>query len=429
MDTASNDMNVQCMCASLDRDELLAAFQAEIGAELFEKHFLEFQSAAISDVPVFVDRDQMRQMQDIIAAVEAVASTEVYQQAAIEHAPEIATYRPGAVGVLMGYDFHLGPAGPTLIEINTNAGGAMINAYLAPAQRLCCAAKQTDFGIESYAEDPAAAIVRCFWKDWRRQRASERPQSIAIVDENPERQFFYPEMLLFKKAFEREGVKTMIASPEMLRYYGGSLRFEDETIDMVYNRLTDFYFEKSQSAALKSAYLADDVVVTPHPRAHAMLANKKNLVLLCKESLLREWNVEERQIRTLIDGIPKTFPVDPRKGEEFWSDRKGLFFKPSAGFGSKAAYRGDKVTRRVWSEILENDYVAQAIVPPSARNVLVNGVVQTMKVDIRNYTYDGLTLLSAARLYQGQTTNMRTRGGGFSPAFSIDVSEFSRCSC
>ena len=417
------------MCVSLDRDELLSAFQTEAGSELFEKHFRKFQAAAISDVPVFVDQDQMRQMQNVIAAVEAVASTKAYQRAAIERAPEIASYAPGAVGVLMGYDFHLGPTGPKLIEINTNAGGAMINAFLAKAQWLCCAETQVDFGTTSNAEGQAAAIIGSFWKDWRRQRASERPQTIAIIDENPERQFFYPEMLLFKKAFEREGVKAIIVSPEMLRHSGGSLRCDEEPIEMVYNRLTDFYFEQGQAAALKSAYLADDVVVTPNPRAHALLANKKNLTLLCDESLLREWNVDEGQICTLIEGLPKTSRVDSGRADEFWSNRKGLFFKPAAGFGSKAAYRGDKITRRVWGEILESDYVAQEIVPPSSRNILVDGVVQTMKVDIRNYTYDGLTLLSATRLYQGQTTNMRTQGGGFSPAFAVNVRELSKCSC
>jgi hypothetical protein len=43
----------------------------------------------------------------------------------------------------------------------------------------------------------------------------------------------------------------------------------------------------------------------------------------------------------------------------------------------------------------------------------------TRKVDVRLYTYDGRLLLAAARLYQGQTTNFRTEGGGFAPVFFI----------
>jgi hypothetical protein len=39
-------------------------------------------------------------------------------------------------------------------------------------------------------------------------------------------------------------------------------------------------------------------------------------------------------------------------------------------------------------------------------------------VDVRNYAYDGTVKLVAARLYQGQTTNFRTAGGGFAPVLT-----------
>jgi hypothetical protein len=42
-----------------------------------------------------------------------------------------------------------------------------------------------------------------------------------------------------------------------------------------------------------------------------------------------------------------------------------------------------------------------------------------LRVDIRNYTHDGETLLRAARLYRGQTTNFRTPGGGFAPVLTL----------
>jgi hypothetical protein len=38
-------------------------------------------------------------------------------------------------------------------------------------------------------------------------------------------------------------------------------------------------------------------------------------------------------------------------------------------------------------------------------------------MDIRAYVYNGEIQLLAARLYQGQTTNFRTQGGGFAPVF------------
>jgi hypothetical protein len=36
---------------------------------------------------------------------------------------------------------------------------------------------------------------------------------------------------------------------------------------------------------------------------------------------------------------------------------------------------------------------------------------------VRNYVYDGQVQSLAARLYQGQTTNFRTPGGGFAPVY------------
>jgi hypothetical protein len=114
----------------------------------------------------------------------------------------------------------------------------------------------------------------------------------------------------------------------------------------------------------------------------------------------------------LLRGVPRTRAVTPALAEELWSDRRKLFFKPAAGFGSRAAYRGDKLTRRVWSDIQSGNYVAQELVPPSERCISPEAA---LKVDVRNYTCAGRVQLLAARLYQGQTTNMRTPGGGFAP--------------
>ena len=122
--------------------------------------------------------------------------------------------------------------------------------------------------------------------------------------------------------------------------------------------------------------------------------------------------------KTLLAGIPRTVAVEAGDSERFWPERKGWFFKPAAGFGSRAAYRGDKLTKRVFEEIGQGGYIAQQIVPPSEHAVPVAGEMQTMKADIRAYVYQGRVQLFAARLYQGQTTNFRTPGGGFAPVFA-----------
>jgi hypothetical protein len=63
--------------------------------------------------------------------------------------------------------------------------------------------------------------------------------------------------------------------------------------------------------------------------------------------------------------------------------------------------------------------VAQETVTPSERALHVNGDTQDLKLDIRAYVYDGSIQALAARLYQGQTTNFRTPGGGFAPVVVV----------
>ena len=223
--------------------------------------------------------------------------------------------------------------------------------------------------------------------------------------------------MLFQRLFQAHGLVAVVASPDELTVRDGALWRGGQRIDLVYNRLTDFELALPENRELRDAYLASAVVVTPNPRAHALYANKKNLAVLTDADTLRAWGVPEDKIATLIKGIPRTEIVKGAQQQDLWSRRNKLFFKPCSGFGGKAAYRGDKVTRKVWSEILEGDYVAQEIVPPSARTIAVDGQVQSMKADLRNYTYGGRVQLVAARIYQGQTTNFRTPGGGFAPVF------------
>ncbi|MCZ7562875.1 MAG: hypothetical protein M5U08_02890 [Burkholderiales bacterium] len=130
---------------------------------------------------------------------------------------------------------------------------------------------------------------------------------------------------------------------------------------------------------------------------------------------MRGWRLPARDIATLLGGIPRTRPVAGEDPERLWAERKRLFFKPAAGFGSRGAYRGDKLTRKVFADILAGDYVAQALVPPSERVTRDAGGERVLRLDVRAYVYAGEMQLLAARLYQGQTTNFRTPGGGFAP--------------
>ena len=195
-------------------------------------------------------------------------------------------------------------------------------------------------------------------------------------------------------------------------------RADGARIELVYNRLVDFALARSEHAALRAAYLDGAAVVTPNPRAHALLADKRNLTLLSDHDLLRSWGVSAETLEALR-GIPRTVGVTAQNAQHLWQTRKQLFFKPAAGYGSKAVYRGDKLTKGVWAEIVRGGYIAQEFAEPSERTIRIDGEQQARKVDVRLYVYGGQILLSAARLYQGQTTNFRTPGGGFAPLLAL----------
>ncbi|WP_296900891.1 hypothetical protein [Polaromonas sp.] len=96
-------------------------------------------------------------------------------------------------------------------------------------------------------------------------------------------------------------------------------------------------------------------------------------------------------------------------------ERRRLVFKPFAGFGGRAAYRGGSLTQRIWQKILVEDSIAQALVTPGERVISDQNPAPVLKFDLCDYSCDGQVQSVTARLYQGQTSTVRTPGGGFVP--------------
>ncbi len=350
-------------------------------------------------VPVYISFSQLQQMSDVVAAIGRVVNSEKWQQKSGLRI-EDSGYRT-TKGVFYGYDFHVNNEGVHLIEINTNAGGGFLNALIQIEQRDLPGIAVAEPGLER-------VFIDMFRNEWRLQRGYQPLSWMAIVDEQPEGQYLYPEFLLAKRLFEREGIKTLILDPSALQARADGLYAGEQKIDMVYNRLTDFSLERYP--ALLQAWQNCSVVLTPDPSHYARYADKRNLARLTDADGLRSLDVSDTDIGILQKGIPHTFVVQPETGEHLWAERKKLFFKPCSGYGSRGAYRGEKLTRRVFGEILDADYVAQQLAPPGERCV-IDG--EFLKFDVRCYVYDGKIQLLAARLYQGQTTNFRTPHGGF----------------
>lgn len=353
---------------------------------------------AATEIPLSTAADA--QMRATIAAVEQVVALPAWREAVLARAPEIARRMPRARGVFFGYDFHLDGGVPQLIEINTNAGGGLLNAVLADARH-----------GGAHAEEEA--IVAMFREEWRLERGEQALRSVAIVDDDPAGQYLYPEFLLFRGLLQRHGLDVRVADAAALTWRDGALWHGDTAIDLVYNRLTDFMLEQPAHAALRDAWSNGALVLTPHPPAYALYADKRNLVLLSDAQALQRMGATPETVETLARSVPRTLEVTAENAETLWQERRKLFFKPVSGFGGRGAYRGEKLTRRVWQDILDGQYVAQTFVPPGTHALGAAAMSAALKMDIRYYVYAGEARLIAARLYQGQTTNFRTPQGGF----------------
>lgn len=424
-------MNLGCLCSTLQRDLLQAQMDARLRHEA--QHLAATHPHLFSATPVFISTRDEDRIRAAVATLHRTTALPGYREAVLARASAIAGHEFGPLGAFMGYDFHLTAEGPRLIEINTNAGGALVHATAASAHRACCSPADARFGVDPDLREFDRAVVGMFLAEWSAQRGAQPLRTVAIVDDAPANQYLAPEFSLARRLFVSHGIAAVIADPRELQWRDGALWHpalpERTPVDLVYNRLTDFDLAHPEHAALRSAYEAGAAVLTPHPRAHALHADKRNLVWLSDDAQLAAWGAPRQDRDVLRAVVPRTELVTAGNADRLWSERRHLFFKPATGYGSRGAYRGDKLTRRVWAEIAAGGFVAQALVPPSERVVEVDGEATRLKLDVRAYAYAGRVQLLAARTYSGQTTNFRTAGGGFSPVVVLPFSRWTGEDC
>jgi hypothetical protein len=416
----AESLNEACQCVQVDRTRLAARLARQFGTAQ-----RPIPRSMVSGSVVFAEGRQAAAMERTISLISRAVTSQAFESRVTGIAPPIAR-GPQVTGPgLLGFDFHLGGPNPQLIEINTNPGGLLVALEIAQAAIACC-----DCLTEPLVRLAAAGValgdvakhtVESFRSDWRLARGAQSLRTIAIVDDGPRDQYLYPEFLLYRNLFEGAGLRTLIADVSELSIDGASVAVKGVAVDLVYNRCTDFYLDDERHSALRTAYERGFAVITPHPAGHARWADKRLLAWLGDDDLLAAAGLDAEERAHLHRTIPRTEIVDPAQATEYWARRKELFFKPVAGFGSKATYRGDKLTRATFERILADRYVAQALAPTSCRRVLLeDGGDAELRVDVRNYVAQGTVLLRAARLYRGQATNFRTDGGGFAPVLTLN---------
>ena len=413
-------LNAGCQCVRVDRNRLRQQLDQDAGEA---GRLVESRPGLVSGSVVFVDPQDARAMDRTTRLVERALSSQAYQGRVAANAPPVARVPRGTSAGVLGLDFHLGTPVPQLIEINTNPGGLLVNLALARAvEAVCDCMALPPAGLASGGvslDELPQLVIDGFLAEWAAARPGEPVGTVAIVDDDPQSQYLYPEFLLYRRLFEQAGWSAHVCDAALLEQRAGALVADGRRIDLVYNRLTDFYLAEPRHAAMRAAYERGLAVVTPHPAAHAHWADKRLLAWLRDTSLLAAAGLDADERGHLLQSIPPTEIVDGSAADDLWRRRKELFFKPVDGYGSKAAYRGDRLTRTTFEHILANRYVAQAVAPTSTRRVVVDDGESDLRVDVRNYCQQGTTLLRAARLYRGQTTNFRTPGGGFAPVLAL----------
>ena len=420
----AGQLNHECACYSLDLAALHQTLRADSVLAAWWPHWQDTHAHLFSATGLFVSQRQLQAMREAVRVLHAAMSLPAWREQALALAPPVARTAMGPQGVFMVYDFHLSEAGPQLIEINTNAGGAMLSLALTRAQHACCDAARDWLQPATEVGTLEQRWLDMFAREWALQRPGQAfvpaqgpARTLAIVDEAPASQYLYPEFLLFQDLFQRAGVDTVIVAPKDLLWAEGQLQHQGRPMDMVYLRLTDFYLEAPEHVALREAWQSGACVFTPNPEVHALHANKRHLVTLSDAHWRSRSGLPESEQAVLSRCVPPTQLLTPGNADALWAERKRYFFKPLAGYGSKAAYRGDKLTAKSWAHLQSSPYVAQTLIPPSQRVVQVDGQRKPLKADVRAYAYAGEVQLFAARLYEGQTTNFRTDGGGFAPVF------------
>jgi hypothetical protein len=239
-------LNQDCECITLDDallDQALMRESESFGlAQLNHSHPHLFSRSAL-----FVDAQTLCRMREVVAAVERVVALPGYAEQVLRDAHPHARLNPRTRGAFLGYDFHLSERGPQLIEINTNAGGGLLNALLRSAQRACCEAVAEAFnGGRAELHD----FFSMFEQEWKLARGDQPLRRVAVVDDDPEQQYLYPEFVLFARMCSARGIPCLICAPRELSVADGVLLAGGEPVDLVYNRLTDFTLSEPSHAAL-----------------------------------------------------------------------------------------------------------------------------------------------------------------------------------
>lgn len=291
--------------------------------------------------------------------------------------------KPDNFAACMSFDFHVGgESGLELIEINTNASFLALGLELYEFLGL----KEVASGFNE------SRIVEMFKEENRLCGGTQL--NLTIIDEKPENQRLYVEFLIYQSILKKNGINCEVADISEIE--------KIKSASLIYNRHTDFYLQEPKSIAIKKLFNEAKIQLSPNPYEYFLLADKERFI---------DWSnqTDVEKPKSLL----QTYDLGKTEREKIWTEKKNLFIKPKNSFGSKQAYKAASISRKVFEEVMNSNFIAQKLSHAPEIEVDYKNEKLKLRYDLRCYAYQDQLQLIIARLYQGQTTNLRTDGGGF----------------
>jgi hypothetical protein len=222
----------------------------------------------------------------------------------------------------MGFDFHLTPQGPKLIEVNTNAGGLATVWDLVdpkteriPLENLFVKAIRKEYELFLLSNQTGHSS-----SDGKIESNGVYTDTVlkqmVIVDDNVKTQNLYPEMLEMARVLEKNGINCVVVSPEdLVTDSEGHLLCNNgkDKVQFIYNRITDFRLHLPNHQHIRNAIIKKTIGISPHPAGYARTADKR-LLLKIKDGV-----------------VPHAFLLGEKTSQEVSKIRKTYVFKPPEG--------------------------------------------------------------------------------------------------
>lgn len=266
--------------------------------------------------------------------------------------------------------FYHSPKRFKLCEINTDGTSAMIEDHF-----LAKFFKETD-AYAAFSQDHVMKDFELFssWAETFLKLYQEvRPGEVPVVLITDIYETLNPEFEFFKKAFEEQGMQTLIADARTLEFKEGYLYAENKRIDAVYRRLVtrDLGLNLQELKPLVEAIKAGNTLFIGPIRSQ--IIHHKMAFAALHDSRFHHY-FSSSEIKYIVDHVPYTAPWSEElfTDERFISEKNHYILKPVDYYASKGVVAGKECSEEEWQAHLKNalgkgfliqEYVALPVLP------------------------------------------------------------------